>query len=223
MTSTAGRRASDRPGGTAPRAPWQGRRAAGRGARARRGPPSRRSTWPLPPSMITRSGIDQRRSSSIPSSPARRPAEPAPQHLLVAREVVRPFDRPDPEPAVLAGPRPALLEHDHAAHRLRALEVRDVVALDAHRRPGEPERGRQLLERAERPALVGQPAGGFARERLLRVADGELHQLPLLAPLRGPQPDDARRAAAVRNASRSAVSARLRGTRTSRGTLVARA
>ena len=120
---------------------------------------------------------------------ARRPPEPSPQHLLVAREVVRPLDGLDPEPPVLPRPRPALLEHHHAADRVAALEVRDVVALDPHRRPDEPQRRGELLERAERPALVGQPSGGLARQRLRRVPRGELHQLALLAPLRGADVD----------------------------------
>ena len=77
------------PAGTAPRAPWRDRPAAGRA-----GPSSSRTalaalTWPLPPSTITRSGIAQRRSSSLPSSPAFTRPEPAAQDLLVAGEVVR--------------------------------------------------------------------------------------------------------------------------------------
>ena len=117
------------------------------------------------------------------------PPEPSPQDLLVRGEVVRSDDRPDLEPAVLARPRLALLEHDHAADRIGALDVRDVVALDPERRPGQLQRRRQLLERRQRLALVGQPAGLLAGERLRRVAGGEGHQLPPLAALRDQQVD----------------------------------
>ena len=96
------------------------------------------------------------------------PPEPARQDLLVAGEVVRALDGPDPEAAVLPRPWPALLEDDHAADRLGTLERADVVALDAHRRPGQVEGGGQLLEGAQRAALVGQPARLLAGERLRR-------------------------------------------------------
>ena len=79
--------------------------------------------------------------------PRPRPPEPAAQHLLVAGEVVR-ARTVRSEPAVLAGPWLALLEDDHAADRVRALDVRDVVALDAQRRAGQAERRGQLLEAA---------------------------------------------------------------------------
>ena len=143
---------------------------------------------------MTRSGIAQRRSSSLPSSPILVEPEPAAQDLLVAREVVRALDALDPEAPVLAAPRPALLEHDHAADRLGALEVRDVVALDAHRRSGQAEGLGQLLERGQRLALVGQPAGLLARQRLAGVACRQLHQLAPLAALRDVEADVAARA-----------------------------
>ncbi len=91
----------------------------------------------------------------------------------MAGEVVRAGDGLDLEPPVLAGARLAVLEDDHAADRLAALEVADVVALDPRRRTGQPERLGQLLERRERLALVGQPARLLARERLGRVAGGQ--------------------------------------------------
>ena len=121
-------------------------------------------TWPRPPSTMTRSGIAQRRSSSFPSSPALTRPEPAAEHLLVAGEVVRSLDRPDPEPAVLAGARLAVLEHDHAADRFAALEVADVVALDAQRRPGRA-RAHPPAARARRGSCPGRPASGPARAR----------------------------------------------------------
>ena len=146
-------------------------------------------TWPLPPSTMTRSGIAQRRASSPPSSPVRDGPEPAAQDLLVAGEVVRAADRLDPEPPVLAGARLAVLEDDHAADRFAALEVADVVALDAQRRPGQAERLGQLLERGQRLAVVGQPARLLAGERLAGVPRGEREELPLLAALRDAEVD----------------------------------
>ena len=116
-------------------------------------------------------------------------AEPAAEDLLVAREVVRALDGLDLEPAVLAGPRLAVLEHDHAADRLAALEVADVVALDAQRRAGQAQGGGQFLERRQRLALVGQPAGLLAGQRLGGVALGEDRQLPLLPALGEAQVD----------------------------------
>ncbi len=101
----------------------------------------------------------------------------------MAREVVGPLDGLDAEPPVLAAARLALLEDDHAADRFAALEVADVVALDAGRRAGQAERVGQLLERGQRLALVDQPAGLLLRERLGGVARGERHQLALLAAL----------------------------------------
>src|SRR4029453_18960817 len=85
-------------------------------------------------------------------------AEPAAEDLLVAPEVVGAPGGLDPEPAVFTAPRLAFLEHDHARHGLGALEVADVVALDAERRPGQPEGIGQLLQRRERLSLVGPAA-----------------------------------------------------------------
>src|SRR5207245_6671165 len=99
------------------------------------------------------------------------------------REVVRALDRLDLEAPVFPRPRLALLEHDHAPDRVGALDVRDVVALDPERRPRQPERLRQLLERREGLALVREPARLLARERLARVPRREDHELPLLPPL----------------------------------------
>jgi len=102
--------------------------------------------------------------------------ETAPEHLLVAGEVVRALDAPHTEAAVLAGPRPALLEDDHAAHGAGALDGADVVALDARGGRGEAERIGQLRQRLERLALVGQPARLLPGQRLGRVARGEDEQ-----------------------------------------------
>ena len=117
-----------------------------------------------------------------------RPPEAAPEDLLVGGEVVGSLDGPDLEPAIFARPRPALLEHHHAPDRVRALDVRDVVALDPERRPGEPQRLGQLLEGAQGLALVGHPAGLLAGERLAGIAGGEGHELALLAALGHGQP-----------------------------------
>src|SRR3990172_11423896 len=57
--------------------------------------------------------------------------EAALEDLLHHREVVGALHALDAEAAVLGGPRVAFDEHDHRADRRRALDVRDVVALDA--------------------------------------------------------------------------------------------
>ena len=146
-------------------------------------------TWPLPPSTMTRSGIAQRRASSTPSSPARTERKRRRRTSWWLAKSLAPLDRLDPEPAVLAGARLAILEDDHAADRFAALEVADVVALDAQRRPGSPSAAGELLERGERLALVGQPAGLLARERLAGVPRRQGEQLALLAALRDAQVD----------------------------------
>ena len=127
-------------------------------------------TWPLPPSTMTRSGIAQRRSSSLPSSPCFASRNRRRSTSWWLAKSFGPWTRLDLEPAVLAGPGLAVLEDDHAADRLAALEVADVVALDPQRRTGQAERRRQLLEGGQRLALVGQPAGVLAGQRLGRVA-----------------------------------------------------
>ncbi len=107
----------------------------------------------------------------------------------MAGEVVGALDGLDPEPAVLARARLAVLEDDHAADRLAALEVADVVALDAQRRPGQSERLGELLEGGQRLALVGQPARLLAGERLAGVAGGQDQELALLPALRDAEVD----------------------------------
>ena len=156
---------------------------------------------------MTRSGIAQRRASSTALLAGPREPEPATQDLLVAGEVVRALDGLDLEPAVLAGARLAVLEDDHAADRFAALEVADVVALDAERRAGQAERLGQLLERGQRLALVGQPARLLAGERLGGVPRGERQELALLAALRDAEVDRARRAARRGTPRRSPASA----------------
>ena len=93
-----------------------------------------RRTWPRPPSMITRSGIAQRRASSSPSSPARAHRK---RRRSTSWWLAKSFE---PSTVLIWNRRyspvrgRALLEHDHRADRLGALEVADVVALDPHRR-----------------------------------------------------------------------------------------
>ena len=67
---------------------------------------------------------------------APRTLETAPQHFLVAGEVVGSLHFLDPEAAVFAGPGPPFLEDDHASDRLRTPEVADVVALDSRGQAG---------------------------------------------------------------------------------------
>ena len=190
-----GRRQDDRVGpvraGTAPRAPWPGRPAAGRGGRARRGPPCAALTWPLPPSTMTRSGIAQRRASSTPSSPVRTERKRRRRTSWWLAKSFGPWTVLIRKRRYSPGARLAVLEDDHAADRFAALEVADVVALDAQRRPGQPERLGQLLERGQRLALVGQPARLLAGERLAGVPRGQGQELALLAALRDAEVDRA--------------------------------
>src|SRR5579872_2336217 len=58
----------------------------------------------------------------------------APQHLLQHREVVRPGNVADLEMAIVVVPRTSVFEDDHRTDGRVALDVRDVVALDALRR-----------------------------------------------------------------------------------------
>ena len=81
----------------------------------------------------------------------------------IERHVVLPVDALDHEAAVLALAGQAVLEHDHRGDHLGALEVGDVVALDAQRRVVEPERVLDLLE--------GLVAGGQVRGALGLVQD----------------------------------------------------
>ena len=96
-----------------------------------------------------------------------RAAEAAPQHLLVAREVVRALDGPDPEPPVLAGPRPALLEHHHAADRVAcpgSSRCRSTRCASAARRARAP----SPAPRARRASGPRRPASGRPRARASR-------------------------------------------------------
>ena len=72
--------------------------------------------------------------------------EPAREDLAEGGEVVGAGDGPDPEPLVVVLLEAPVLPHDHRADLLGALEVRDVVALDAVREPREAQRVPELLE-----------------------------------------------------------------------------
>ncbi len=162
--------------------------------------------------------VGQRASAAPrpPSSPVRARPEAAPEDLLVAGEVVRALDRPDPEAPVLAGARPAVLEDDHAADRVAALDGADVVALDAQ------SAARQA--RAPRPAPRARPSvlPSSASQRACSRASvsaafrvGERHELALLAALGHAEVD--RSAAARRSgtprASAASATAPARGPR----------
>ena len=74
-----------------------------------------------------------------------------------------------------------VLEHDHRRDGGRALDRRDVEALDPDRQALEVQRLAELLERlhATGPSLLGGERRGFEREA--GVLLGELQQPPLLA------------------------------------------
>ena len=84
-----------------------------------------------------------------------------------------------------------VLEDDHAGHHLGALEVGDVVALDAQRRLVEAERLLDLLQRLVAGGQVGAALGLVHHQRLAGVAGHGLLQRPLVAALRHPDPDPA--------------------------------
>ena len=111
------------------------------------------------------------------------PPEPPGDHLVHGGHVVLPLDPLDHEPAVLALARQAVLEDDHARHDLGALEVGDVVALDAQRRRVEPERLLDLLQRLVAGGEVGAPLGLVHHQRLAGVAGDRLLQGALVAAL----------------------------------------
>src|SRR5207302_9893522 len=81
----------------------------------------------------------------------------------------------------------AVLEHDQRAHDVRALDMAHVVALDTPRRRLEPERVGELAERRVRLPTIGEPADPLLLEGVVRVALGELGEMPLLAALRHEQ------------------------------------
>ena len=77
---------------------------------------------------------------------------------------------------------------------MRAAEVRDVEALDPHRRHVEPERLLQALERLDATLAAALGAQALLVERQARVALGELQDAALVAALGRAQLDRRRRA-----------------------------
>ena len=78
----------------------------------------------------------------------------------------------------------AVLENDHGRDHVRALHVRNVVALDAQQRVGQFER---LLQLHEGGATGGQVTGSAALvqgQRLARILGNRLHEFCLVAALR---------------------------------------
>ena len=93
------------------------------------------------------------------------------------------------EPPVLGLAGQPVLEDDHRGDHLGALQVGDVVALDAQRRLGQVERLLQLLQRHRPGRQVAGAAGLVQVQRLPGVARDRLEQRPLVAALRHPQVD----------------------------------
>ena len=77
----------------------------------------------------------------------------------------------------------AVLEHDHRAHDLLALDVRDVEALDPDRQRLEVERLAQLFERLDASGALALGDEGLRFERKRGVLLRELLQPALLATL----------------------------------------
>src|SRR5215204_7124677 len=100
--------------------------------------------------------------------------QPATDDLGHAGKVVGAFDRPDPEPPVLALCRASTLEHDHGGHGVGSHGVRDVVALDPYRQPGEGEFFAQSVERRGDPVAPGFIQHPLVLQSELRVAHGHL-------------------------------------------------
>ena len=102
------------------------------------------------------------------------------------RHVVLPVDALDDEPAVFALAGQAVLEDDHRRDDLGALEVGDVVALDAQRHLVELEPYLDLLQGAVAGGQVAGALGLVERQRLLGVAGHRLLERLLVAALRHP-------------------------------------
>ncbi len=107
--------------------------------------------------------------------------QPPGQHLAHRRVVVV-ARHVDLEPPVLALVREAILEHDHRADVVGALEVGHVVGLDAQRSLGQPE---MLLQLGQRPAarvVIAGTAQTVTVERLAGVVrDGPQQRLAIAA------------------------------------------
>ena len=88
------------------------------------------------------------------------------------------------EAPVVASLRQTVLDHDHRADVVGALDVAHVVALDAQRRLGHPERCLQLLEGDGTAGQVARPPQAVAHELVGGVLAGRGEELALAAPLR---------------------------------------
>ena len=101
-------------------------------------------------------------------------------------DVVLAVDAADDEAAVLRLAGEAVLEDHHRRDDLGALEVGDVVALDAQRHLVEREGLLDLLERTVAGGEVAGALGLVERERLQGVVGDRLLQVALVAALRHP-------------------------------------
>ena len=141
-------------------------------------------SWPLPPSITTRFGVAANDSSqSSDAGAGREPREAARDHLGHRGEVVLALLAAHRELAVVRLLRDAVLEHDHRADDLLALDVRDVEALDPDRQRLEVQHLAQLLERLDAARRLRLGDERLRRERELGVLLRELLQPPLLAAL----------------------------------------
>ncbi len=125
-------------------------------------------------------------------------AKPPADHLVDGRDVVgrrsiavrngHP-DGVDSEPAVFALARQPVFEHHHRGDDVGALQVRDVVALDAQRRLLQFEGVLDLLQRAAASRQIASPLHFVQRQSLDGVARDGLHECALVATLRNAQVD----------------------------------
>ena len=141
-------------------------------------PASAAASWPLPPSITTSPGRRGERRVVLLVVQA---AEAAGDGLLHAGEVVRAALVAHREGAVVRLRRRRPLEDHHRGDGVALAEVRDVVALDPHRRRRQVEPGLQVGERVAAPPARLLVAPLVLVEREARVARGELGQLALVA------------------------------------------
>ena len=146
------------------------------------------ASWPLPPSISTRSGQGPSVSPSRRASRGRGPAsfssraEAAAHHLAHHAVVVARRDvlGADVELAVVVLGEAFRPGDDHRADRVRAHDVAVVVDLDAARRLRQAEDAR----RGRRGAAPGSTSRRACGQRLARIGQRVLDQLALLAALR---------------------------------------
>ena len=114
------------------------------------------------------------------------PAEATPKDLLEHGEVVGALDGLDPKVPIMRRLGPALFEDDHRAHRVLALDVRDVVALDPDRQRGQRKPGLEVVQQRGCSVRVVIELDPHLAHRLRGVGRRLLEQLALLAALRYP-------------------------------------